>query len=56
MKEKFSQLQFERNKYSSLLEQSRKTIDEKNKQLGKLENTYEDLRTKMRKLENQTKK
>ena len=49
-KEKIAELQFEKNKYNNLLDQAKKTIQEKNRQLGKIENNYEDLKNKLRKL------
>ena len=49
-KEKIAELQFEKNKYSNLLDQSKKAVQEKNRQLGKIENNYEDLKNKLKKL------
>jgi hypothetical protein len=33
-----------------MLEQTRKQVDEKNKHLGRLENNYEDMKHKLRKV------
>ena len=47
---------FQKKKYQSLLEQAKLNNDDKNKKIGKMENSFEELKTKLKKLEQQSKK
>ena len=56
MKAALAESDFQKKKFQSLLEQTKQKNIEKNKQIGKLENSFEELKTKFKKLEQQSKK
>ena len=49
MKEDISKINFEKDKYRSLLEQAKKTIEERNRTIGRLENQINEINTKTKK-------